>query len=249
MSPPRALMMILVLAGLAACAPTPTPLPVFIDPTAAPTPSDAPTVRIVVDPLYAEYATYHGGFADEMAITVISDAGFWNRLPDTLNNTADAAFALGANIADGQPGTEIAWAMRIDAEAVSPDLSAILRSAFSPDADQAALRTRLANLGYPDGLTLTAAEIAPASAFMDAPLLAINLRIRRIPAAYAELDTIRELDTILENGQAQIALIALPTALLHETDMVVAARTIRYRAAPGIVINFTERGLPIVTVS
>jgi hypothetical protein len=240
---PRRVLTMLLLAGLAACAPPPTPLPVIIEPTAAPTPSEMPDFRIVVDPLYAEYATYHGGFADGTAVTVVSDMGFWNGLPDSLNNTADAAFALGTDIAGGQPGTEITWAVRIDSEVVSLNLSAILRSAFSPDVDQAELRTRLANLGYPDGLTLTAAEIAPASAFMDAPLNAINLRIRRISAAYTELDT------ILENGQAQIALIALPTALLRETDLVVAARTIQYRAAPGIVINFTERGLPIVTVS
>lgn len=233
----------LLLAGLAACAPTPTPLPVIIEPTAAPTPSDVPDVRIVVDPLYADYAGYHGGLSDDMAVSVVSDTGFWSGLPDTLNNTADAAFALGVDIVGGQSGTEISWAVRIGSEAVSPDLSAVFRDAFSPEAAQADLRARLANLGYPDGLTLTAAEAAPASAFMDAPLNALNLRIRRIPSSYDSLDT------LLETGQAQFALIALPTPLLRESDLIVAVRVIQYRAATGIMVNFTERGLPMVTVS
>jgi hypothetical protein len=233
----------LLLAGLAACAPTPTPLPVIIEPTAAPTPSDAPDVRIVVDPLYADYAGYHGGLADDMAVTIVSDAGFWIGLPDTLNNTADAAFALGVDIVGGQSGTEISWAVRVGSEEVSPDLSAVLRDAFSAEAAQADLRARLANLGYPDGLTLTAAEAAPASAFMDAPLNAINLRIRRVPSSYDSLDT------LLETGQAQLALIAVPTPLVREADLIVATRIIQYRTAPDIMVNFTERGLPMVTVS
>lgn len=233
----------LLLAGLAACAPTPTPLPVIIEPTAAPTPSDAPDVRIVVDPLYAEYADYHGGLADDMAVTIVSDAGFWSGLPDTLNNTADAAFALGVDIVGGQSGTEISWAVRVGLEGVSPDLRAVLRDAFSPQAAEADLRARLANLGYPDGLTLTAAEAAPASAFMDALLNAMNLRIRRIPSSYDSLDT------LLETGQAQLALIALPAPLLLASDLVVAVRVIQYRTAPGIMVNFTERGLPMVTMS
>ncbi len=241
MNPLRALT--LLLAGLAACAPPPTPLPVIIEPTAAPSLSDTPDVRIVVDPLYAEYATYHGGFIDDTEVMVISDTGFWNGLPDTLNNIADAAFALGADIIGGQPGVKMSWAVQINLEALPPDLSAILRSAFSPDADQADLRARLANLGFPDGLTLTAAEAAPASALLDAPLNAINVRIRWTQADYGKLDA------IFTDGQAQLALIALPTPLLRETDLIVAARTLQYHAAPGLVINFTERGLPIVTVS
>jgi hypothetical protein len=233
----------LLLAGLTACAPTPTPLPIIIEPTAAPAPSDAPAVRIAVDPLYAEYAAYHGGFADGTAVTVVGDAGFWAGLPDTLSDTADAALALGVDIAGGQLGVEISWAARIDSEALPPDLSAVLRGAFSPDADQIDLRTRLANLGYPDGLTLTAAEAAPASAFMDAPLNAVNLRLRRTPAAYEQLDA------LLAEGRAQLALIALPTPLLRETDTAAASRAVQYRAASGVMIHFTERGLPMVTVS
>jgi hypothetical protein len=241
MTPLRALA--LMLAGLAACAPTPTPLPVIIEPTAAPTPSEAPAVRIAVDPLYAEYAAYHGGFADGTAVTVVSDAGFWARLPDGLNSAADAALALGTDIMGGHLGVEISWAVRIDPETLPRDLSAVLRGAFSPDADQTDLRTRLANLGYPDGLTLTAAEAAPASAFMDSALNAVNLRLRRIPAAHEPLDA------LLADGRAQLALIALPAPLLRETDLVVASRAVQYRAASGIMIHFTERGLPIVTVS
>ncbi|PJF27705.1 MAG: hypothetical protein CUN53_03055 [Phototrophicales bacterium] len=234
---------LLLLVGLAACAPTPTPLPVIIQSTTAPTPSDTADARIAVDPLYAEYAAYHGGFSDDVEVTVVSDAGFWSGPPDTLNNIADAAFALGVDVPDRQLGTEINWVLRIGSEAGSSDLSSVLREAFSPSTDQAVLRARLANLGYPDGLTLTAAEAAPESAFMDAPLNVINLRTRRIPSSYDSLGA------LLENGQAQIALIALPSTLLHETDLIVASRTIQYRAAPGVMINFTERGLPIVTVS
>jgi hypothetical protein len=132
-----------------------------------------------------------------------------------------------------------------------PDIAVIIRQAVDPQAiatvlgippEQAgaapapsaqALRTNLANAGYPDGFDLTLAADFPAGAETIVQHLArVNIDVRLVPAGETAQLTLTSMPTASQNFDESIDLLHI---------------SIYYRAVPGLDVTFTPAGFPIIT--
>lgn len=239
------LLMALVLVS--ACEPEATPLPgnlpTRVPPT--PTPTEVSGLRYAVAPNALPYLSD----ADRQAVSADAELIALDAppIPDDLGARYDLVVALG----DLPDGTETPSPLQISlivntslAPLDDPALADIVRSAVDPQqiaralnvpperASAAsgvapeALRTRLANAGYPDGFDLTLAALAPGADALAALLASVNIHARIVidaaEPAHLTLTTVPATD-------------ALPILTIP----------ISYRAVEGLTITFTESGFPV----
>lgn len=125
-----------------------------------------------------------------------------------------------------------------------------LRPASDQETDSAALRTQLANQGYPDGLRLVlAAEPVPGIEAVRQQLAASNLRTRLSEAAPADILTRYEqqqahlfLVRWIEEGERR----AWTERIGTENVIELYSIPIRYRVRAGLSVAFSAEGFPIL---
>jgi len=240
-----ALLMITAVMFIAACEPTPTPLPVIIEPTQPAAISTAPvrTIRYAIAPNAA------GLLIDIVNIEPFADVIYLDA-PPTLQGVGiqfDYAVAFG-----DYPGAErsirdytVSLIMRMDVPPLdNPDVQAIIRRAAVPselvagldlpglqilkDEPVGDLRADLASAGYPDGFDLKITSIyAPGiEAF------AARLREAGINAEIVPVD-------------APDALVALGAYGSLSTRIPLFSVPISYWIAPGVPLETSNNGVPL----
>ena len=125
------------------------------------------------------------------------------------------------------PDLELIVYQTIDPQAVAGALGVPPEQAgAAPAPSRSALRSRLANAGYPDGFDLTLAAFAPGADVLARLLEAVGIHTRIVTAA---------------DEPAHLTLTTAPT-----TDaLTLLTLPIRYRAVDGLTITFTPAGFPV----
>lgn len=259
----------MVLIFLAACGPEPTPFPVDVLDTPTPLPAETAAPAGI---RYALDANTTGAVADlaqlAAAAAVETLAGAVN--PADLGMRFDLAAAYGdlpggtrspvtphvALVVDTRrpplddPLFADALRQALDPPAIITALNLAGASAdFSGAGDRAAVRSALANAGWPDGV---AARLGYGAA-PGAQVIAEQLRAYGIHAEVIALDAAALLSA-LSDGSIQIALIAWTRAderqswvnAVGETNVIdLFSVPISYLAVEGLEISFTPAGWPL----
>ena len=266
----------LVVFALAACGPEPTPLPVVspIPPTATPPPAALPPLRYALPGTIIEQVPdlpLIGASADLIALENPV-------VPDDLGQGYDiiATYGLlpGWTPADLTPVVSLVF-NPARPPLKDPALAAIIRASIDPRAwldtlaipgaeirytteddtangeDPLALRTQLANLGYPDGVTLALGAMAlPGVTQLTAQISAAGIKTQTQPM------TANEIRDALASGRIQAALVVWTLDAERESwvarygaDQVQDLYTtpIAYRAIPDLTISYTPGGWPLVS--
>jgi hypothetical protein len=269
----RCLLLPLLAAVMAACAPPPTPFPVDIP--AAPNATSAPgTIQTPAGLRYALGASATGAPVTAQAEAQALSIEHLDGTPDPAqlgiryDIAADYGLFTGADAAPGS--TTVALVINTTlAPLDDPALAAIVRGApdpagalvalglpgaqLSPSAPAAplttaALQAQMANAGWPDGFNLTtAAAPVPGVNALLAPLRALGIELRPLQTTNITPDTWAE-------NRLHLALITWHTpearqrwAALAGADNVIDLYTlpVGYIALPGLTLTFTPEGWPL----
>lgn len=230
-----------VLAGLLllacacnACEPEATPLPPNLEPpiadaTAVPTDEAPAELRYAVtadtlpylSPADKDLITAHAGIIPIDAPINPADLGNRYDIVVSLSDFSDASTAP----------TPLTVSLLIDATLPPLDdstLANVVRRAIEPDANAPALRSDLANAGYPDGFDLTlTSEYAPGADVVAQALSAIGI------------------DTRITTNPDDPAHITLTTASALADAIPLLTIPIYFRAIDGLTLTFTPSGFPL----
>jgi hypothetical protein len=233
-----------------ACEPEATPLPVNLptlsEPTSAVTTAEAPpTLRYAV----AANALPYLSAEDQSLISASAEIVLLDTPPtaDDLGTRYDIVVALGdlpdstlapaplevsLIINTSLPPLDDAELAHIVYQTVDPQQIALAlgvppeQAGAAPAPSREALRSRLANAGYPDGFDLTLGAFAPGADVLALLLEAVGIHTR-IPAEAGE--------------PTHLTLTTVPT-----TDaLTLLTIPLSYRAVDGLTITFTPSGFPV----
>lgn len=258
-----------LILGLAACAPPPTPFPVAIPPTPPPTtlPSAPLPIRYALAPntrglvadsaqiaqsAHLELLTDNALTADELGSRYDLVAGYgeysgWSRSPVAAHvslviNTLASPFdqALVVNL--------VRRSLNVSALTQVMNVPGTLVEQIQISTPTV-IRTELANLGYPDGMELNLAYMpVPGAKELASQLQLVNFDCRLIPLSAPEIQA------GLPEKWLHLALIVwtIPEARQHWVAQVGESNVIdlytlpiSYRATPDLKITFGSYGFPI----
>lgn len=261
----RAWLALVLALTLAACGPQPTPFPVNAPVTPSP---DTPTERAPLRYALAPNTTGAVPDLDALRGSAQVEQLTSEPQPDELGTRYDIVVRYGAP--DGwteASAVQVVLVLPVDDERLTAPLAEIVRRAIDPqavldglnapgatiisanDAPPAAeLRTALANLGRPDGLSLVLANThTPGAAIIAGQLERAHVFVR--------LDAMTASDTrrALDSGRAQLALARLSDdELAAWVERYGAAQVIplvrvplSYRAVPGLTVTLRDDGWPL----
>jgi ABC-type transport system substrate-binding protein len=241
--------LLLAAAILAACTPTPTPLPVVAPPTHTPIGTAAPQgIRYLFDPLTWGY------FRDELPpaaqVTLLESIPESQTAPLSEHDVVLTVYELA-----GTQRTDYAlsWALILNAALPpldDPSVREIVRAALDPSRAADALRIELANAGYPDGVTLFAANATPADVqderlrFIAERLspLGIDLTIVALSSTAAFESGNQQLIAAVWSSETTRA--AWVERFGGANIIELARQPLYYAAAPGIEVTFAPDGFP-----
>lgn len=248
--------LLVLLLLVSACEPEATPLPVILPtlPAATATPSapDEQALRYALAPGVVPFLS-----ADDQRLITSSATIIPLDAPpstDDLGSVYDILVAFNEFPESTEAPAPLQVDLRVNttlAPLDDPDIALIIRQAVDPQAIAAALgippeqasaapapsaqalRTNLANAGYPDGFDLTlAADFTAGTETIVQNLSALNFEVRLVPAGETAHLTLTSLPAISQEGSDSFDLLDIP---------------LYYRAISGLNVSFTPAGFPVIT--